>query len=56
MDRLPNSLAFALWIVGASWAVALGAYLFGGTRELILPLVAFGVLTGVAEWVMRRRK
>jgi hypothetical protein len=55
MGRLPNSIAIALWIVGASWALAFLAYVFDGPRELILPLVALGALTGIAEWYMRRR-
>jgi hypothetical protein len=55
MERLPNSLAIAFWIVGAAWALALLAYFFNGPRELILPLVALGALTGLAEWYMRRR-
>ena len=55
MERLPNSLAIALWTVGASWAVAFLIYVFDGPRELTMPLVALGVLTGIAEWYMRRR-
>jgi hypothetical protein len=54
MDRLPNSLSIALWVVGSCWFVAIVAYVFDGTRELIIPLVAFGALTGVAEWYLRQ--
>jgi hypothetical protein len=54
MERLPNSLAIALWTVGASWAMAFLVYVFDGPRELIVPLVALGVLSGIAEWYMRR--
>jgi hypothetical protein len=55
MERLPSSLAIAVWTVGASWAVALLIYFFDGPREFIVPLVVLGVLTGIAEWYMRRR-
>jgi hypothetical protein len=54
VGKLPNSLEIALWVIGSCWAVAIAAYVFGGSLELILPLVALGVLTGVAEWYMRR--
>ncbi len=43
----------ALWIVVCCWLLALTAYLFGASKEWILPLLIFGVLTAVAEWVYR---
>jgi hypothetical protein len=55
MDRLPESLAIALWIVGSSWALAIVAYAFGESAEWILPLFMLGALTGMAEWVLRRK-
>jgi len=54
MERLPDSLSIGLWITGATWLLALLAYLIGGSTEWILPLFVFGVLTGIAEWLMRR--
>lgn len=54
MDRLPDSLAIALWTVGSCWALGTVAYLSGASRVLILPLFAFGLLTGVVEWLLRR--
>ena len=54
MDRLPNSLSIALWVVGSCWLVAAALYIFDGPRELILPVVTLGTLTGVAEWYLRR--
>lgn len=54
MGRLPDSLVIALWVVGSCWALAVIAYIVGET-ELILPLVVFGVLTGIAEWILRQR-
>ena len=55
MARLPNSLAIALWITGSSWALAIVAYLLGGSREWIFPLFMLGVLTSIAEWAFRRK-
>lgn len=55
MARLPDSLAIGLWITGSMWALAILAYLLDASTEWILPLFVFGVLTGVAEWVMRQR-
>lgn len=56
MGRLPDSLAIALWVVGSCWVLAIVAYISGGSTELILPLFVLGVLTGIAEWVMRKKE
>ncbi len=56
MNRLPDSRAIALWVVGSCWALAVLAYVFGGPMELIIPLFAVGVLTGIAEWVIRQKQ
>jgi hypothetical protein len=56
MDRLPDSLSIALWVVGSCGALAIVAGAFGEPKELILPLVAIGLLTGLAEWVIRRKE
>jgi len=55
MDRLPDSLSIALWVVGSCGALAILACAFGELRQLVGPLVAIGLLTGLAEWVMRRK-
>lgn len=55
MERLPDSLSIALWIVGSCWALAILAYALGASREWILPLFMFGLIVGIAEWVMRKR-
>jgi hypothetical protein len=55
MERLPDSLAIGFWITGSTWVLAILAYLFGGSTEWILPLFVLGVLTGIAEWLMRQR-
>jgi hypothetical protein len=54
MDRLPDSLAIAMWVVGSCWVLAVLAYVIGAPREWILPLVVLGILTGIGEWFMRR--
>lgn len=54
MGRFPNSLVIALWIVGVCWAMAVIGYLFGFSTEWVFPLVVFGIITGIAEWVLRR--
>ena len=54
MEKLPESLSIALWIAGASWAFAILAYVFGASTEWILPLCILGLVTGIAEWVLRR--
>jgi hypothetical protein len=55
MARLPDSLVIALWITGSCWLLAILIYLIGGSAEWMLPLFGLGVLTGLAEWIMRRR-
>jgi hypothetical protein len=56
MGKLPNSLSIALWTVGACWSLAIIGYAVDASRELIFSLVAFGILTGVAEWYLRGRQ
>ena len=38
------------------WAVSLIGYLFDEPADLVFPLVTFGALTGVAEWVARSKE
>jgi hypothetical protein len=54
MDRLPNSLAIALWTVGTCWLLAIIGYALGASGDWLLALVALGILTGLAEWYLRR--
>lgn len=54
-SRLPHSLAIALWVTGSLWAVTVAAYLLDADTELIVPLIMLGLLTGMAEWMMRGR-
>jgi len=53
MTGIPNSTAIALWAVCSCWAVSLVVYLFDGPRDIVFPLVFFGALTGIAEWIVR---
>jgi hypothetical protein len=53
MEKLPDTLAIGLWITGSCWALALVASLLGASTEWLLPLFVFGLLTGVAEWILR---
>jgi hypothetical protein len=54
MERIPDSLAIALWVTGSCWFLALLAYVLGASTEWLLPLFVFGALAGIAEWVTRR--
>jgi hypothetical protein len=56
MGRLPNSLAIAMWVVGSCWVLAVLGYMLGASGDWIVPLVAFGALTGLAEWYLRQRE
>jgi hypothetical protein len=56
MDRLPDSLSIALWVVGSCGVLAIVACAFGEQTELIIPLIALGLVTGFAEWVIRRKE
>jgi hypothetical protein len=53
MTGIPTSTMIALWVAASCWAVSLVAYLCDGPTDLVFPLVSFGALTGVAEWIMR---
>jgi hypothetical protein len=54
MEKLPESLAIGLWITGSCWALALVAWLLGASTEWLPQLFMFGLLTGLAEWILRR--
>ena len=56
MTGIPDTTAIALWVVCSCWAVSFVAYLLDGPVDFIFPLVTFGALTGVAEWIMRSRQ
>jgi hypothetical protein len=56
MAGIPTSTMIALWVTASCWAVSLIAYLCDGPRDLVVPLVSLGALTGVAEWVMRSQQ
>jgi hypothetical protein len=54
MAPLQYSLAIALWIIGSFWVVAILAYLLDISGGIVFALLVFGILTGIAEWTMRR--
>jgi hypothetical protein len=53
MEKLPDTLAIGLWITGSCWALALVACLFGASTEWLLALFMLGLLTGLAELILR---
>ena len=55
MAGLPTSLAIAIWVTGACWAVATAAYLLEIETAFVASMVIIGALTGMAEWLLRRR-
>jgi hypothetical protein len=56
MKNLPNSVAIALWVVGSCWFLAIVGYALGASSDWIFPLMALGVLTGLAEWWHVRKR
>jgi hypothetical protein len=55
MAKFPDSLAIACWITGSCWGFALLAYLLDAAADWMLPLVVLGMITGIAEWIMRQK-
>ena len=55
MAGIPTSLAIGIWTTGACWVVATVAYLLEPETSFVAPLVVAGILTGVAEWLVRRK-
>jgi len=53
---LPPSLSVALWLVGSIWLVALLAHLFDAPREIVFAALAFGLFSGLAECLARKRR
>ena len=55
MTGLPPSLSIALWIIGSVWLIALVALILDYPSEYVWATLAFGLVAGVGEWVIRRR-
>jgi len=55
MTGLPSSLSIALWVAGATWALAIVAHVFDAPHEIVYAALAFGVAAGVVEWLAIRR-
>jgi hypothetical protein len=53
MARLPTSLSIAIWLVGSTWAVAILARVFDAPHEIVYAALAFGLVTGMIEWILR---
>jgi hypothetical protein len=56
MTRLPESLSIALWIVGATWFLAVVALAFDLDKDIVWAALLFGSVTGLFEWFTRRTK
>jgi hypothetical protein len=56
MTGIPYATAIALWVTGSCWAIALVVYLFNGPHDLAFPLLVFGALAGMAEWILRSKE
>ena len=56
MNALPPSLAIALWLVAATWTVALIAHLFDVPRKIVFITFGLGTLAGDVEWLLIRRR
>ena len=54
MARLPTSLSIAIWLVGSTWAVAILAHVFDAPHEIVYAAFAFGLVTGMIEWLVLR--
>jgi predicted branched-subunit amino acid permease len=55
MNRLPSSLAIALWFTGAIWLVAILVYVFVVDRHVLYATSLFGLVAAVLEWRASRR-
>ena len=49
MQRLPNSLSIALWLVGSLWIIGLIAYLGDAPGELVIATLVAGLVAGGFE-------
>jgi hypothetical protein len=52
--RLPISLAIALWLVCAMWAVAIVTYIFDFPSEIVWLCLTLGIVIGVLKLVARQ--
>jgi hypothetical protein len=56
MAGLPISLTIAIWLVSAMWIVALSAYCFGFSSDLIWFVLFLGTGTALVEWRASKNK
>ena len=52
---IPGYLAIGFWLVGFFWGTAALCYFFGGTTDLIFSLLALGLLSALAKWIIGQR-
>jgi hypothetical protein len=55
MAGISTPLAIGIWTTGACWVVAVIAYVLEFEIAFVAPLVVIGILTGSAEWLLRRK-
>ncbi len=56
MDKLPDSLSIALWLVGSLWIVGFIAYLGDAPGELVIAALVVGLVAGGVElWAANRK-
>jgi hypothetical protein len=55
VSGLPPSLSIALWLVGSTWAVAIVAHIGDAPREIVYASFLFGIVAGIAEWLVYKR-
>jgi hypothetical protein len=53
MERLPDSLSVALWLVGSLWIVGYIAYVGDAPSELVLATFVMGLIAGAIELAAR---
>lgn len=56
MAGLPTSLTIAIWLVAASWLVALVAYLFDFSSNIVWLALLAGTGTAIVEWRAHRSR
>jgi hypothetical protein len=56
MERLPDSLSIALWLVGSLWIVGVIAWLRDAPGELVVAALAAGLIAGCLELGAENRR
>ncbi|WP_213741183.1 hypothetical protein [Bradyrhizobium sp. dw_411] len=56
MDKLPDSLSIALWLVGSLWIVGFIAFLGDAPGSLVAATFVAGLVAGGFEWWVATRR